>query len=251
MLDANGLPTVKDKALTTVADGDWAVNTIQPFNPPYASTAADCVRLPPQHYDTIGDRLSRRGVSWAWYSGGWDAANAGQPDPLFQYHHQPFAYFAKYAPGAPGRAHLKDESAFMDAAKHGRLPAVSFVKPIGAENEHPGYADVASGEQHAMDVINAVRHSKDWKHTAVFVTYDENGGTWDHASPPAADRWGPGTRVPAIVISPLARRGYVDHTQYDTTSILSTIEHRWHLSPLTSRDAHAKDLRHAFRRSER
>jgi phospholipase C len=102
-----------------------------------------------------------------------------------------------------------------------------------------------------MDVIDAVRDSRDWRHTAVFVTYDENGGTWDHASPPVVDRWGPGTRVPTLVISPRARRGYVDHKRYDTTSILATIEHRWHLAPLTERDASARDMRNAFRRSER
>src|SRR3954452_14619039 len=147
VLDANGMPTAgHDMALTTAADGDYAVNTIQPFNPPYAAGTADCKRLPPLNGTTIGDRLSGAGVSWNWYSGGWDDAVAGDPDALFQYHHQPFAYFANYAPGAPGRTHLRDEKEFVAAAHVGRLPAVSFVKPSGEENEHPGYANVASGE---------------------------------------------------------------------------------------------------------
>jgi acid phosphatase len=251
VLDANGMPTAgKDLPLTTLANGDWAVNTIQPLNPPFAAGTPDCRRLPPLNYATIGDRLSHAGIDWAWYAGGWDDANAGTPDPLFQFHHQPFAYFTKYGPAGTGRSHLRDESEFIAAARAGDLPAVSFVKPIGAENEHPGYADVSTGEHHAVDLIEAVRRSKDWSRTAIIVTYDENGGFWDHVPPPVEDRWGPGTRVPTLVISPYARRDFVDHVSYDTTSILATIERRYGLAPLTTRDAVANDLRHAFKSSE-
>jgi len=153
-------------------------------------------------------------------------------------------------PAGVGRSHLCDESEFIAAARAGDLPAVSFVKPIGEENEHPGYTDVATGEQHAVDLIEAVRRSSDWNRTAIIVTYDENGGFWDHVPPPVADRWGPGTRVPTLVISPYARRDFVDHESYDTTSILATIERRYGLAPLNTRDAAANDLRHAFRSSE-
>jgi acid phosphatase len=249
VLDPSTGKPVKDAALTTAADGDFAVNTIQPVNPPFNATSVPCQRLPAQTSPTIGDRLSDAGVSWDWYSGGWNDAVAGHPDPLFQYHHQPFAYYAKYAPGTPGRQHLKDESEFFGAAAQGHLPAVSFVKPIGKENEHPGYGDLDSGEQHAVAVIQALKRSPEWKSTAVVVTYDENGGFWDHVSPPQADRWGPGTRVPTLVISHWAKHHHVDHTQYDTTSILATIERRWGLPPLTTRDATANDLRNAFRHS--
>ena len=82
------------------------------------------------------------------------------------------------------------------------------------------------------------------------MTYDENGGFWDHVTPPVVDRWGPGTRVPTLVISPRARRHFVDHESYDTTSILATIERRYGLAPLSTRDAAANDLRHAFKPSE-
>src|SRR5207249_5932244 len=99
--------------------------------------------LPNQTFATIGDRLSERHVSWAWYSGGWDDALAGHADPLFQYHHQPFAYFTNYADGTAAKAkHLRDEAEFIAAAQAGRLRAVSFVKPLGPQNEHPGYADL-------------------------------------------------------------------------------------------------------------
>ena len=83
--------------------------------------------------------------------------------------------------------------------------------------------------------------------TLVVVTYDEFGGQWDHVSPPAVDNWGPGTRIPALVLSPFAKRGYVDHTQYDTTSIMATIEHSFGLAPVASRDAVVNDLAAAVR----
>src|SRR6266508_902218 len=92
----------------------------------------------------------------------------------------------------------------------------------------------------------AVRNGPQWTRTAIIVTYDENGGFWDHVPPPVTDRWRPGTRVPTLIISPFARRGYVDHTFYDTTSILAFLERRWRLEPQTDRDARANDLMNAF-----
>ena len=80
----------------------------------------------------------------------------------------------------------------------------------------------------------------------VIITYDENGGLWDHVAPPKIDKWGPGTRVPTLLISPFAKKGFVDHTQYDTTSILKLIETRWGLEPLGTRDGGANDLSNAL-----
>ncbi|HEX9106004.1 MAG TPA: alkaline phosphatase family protein, partial [Longimicrobiales bacterium] len=179
--------------------------------------------------------------------GGWNDAIAGHPDPTFQFHHQAFAYFANYADGTPGRAaHLKDETEFMQAAAAGTLPEVSFVKPLGANNEHPGYTDIISGENHVEQLINAVRNGPNWKDAAIIITYDENGGFWDHVAPPKLDRWGPGTRVPALLVSPFARKGFIDHNSYDTSSILALIEHRWGLQALNARDAAAPDMTGAF-----
>jgi phospholipase C len=127
---------------------------------------------------------------------------------------------------------------------------VSFVKPVGVDNEHPGYTNLLRGEQHLKALIDDVRNGPNWSDTAIVITYDEHGGFWDHVAPPTdpqhSDIWGPGSRVPTIVISPLAKRHFVDHTLYDTTSILATIERRWDLAPLGTRDAGANDLRRAF-----
>src|SRR6267143_659853 len=141
-IDARGTFT-KDGAVTP--DG-YAVNTLQSVNTPHAPDVADSDLLPALTIPNIGDRMSEKNVTWAWYAGGWNNAVAGNPDLLFQFHHQPFVYWANYAAGTPGRtAHLKDESAFLSDAAAGTLPAVSFVKPLGTENEHPGYTDIISG----------------------------------------------------------------------------------------------------------
>ena len=176
------------------------------------------------------------------------SALAGTPAPTFQFHHQPFVYFSKYADGTQAKKdHLKDEKEFIAAAKKGTLPSVSFVKPLGIDNEHPGYADLANGENHIVELINDVFNGPNGKDAVIIITYDENGGFWDHVAPPVIDKkWGPGTRVPTIIVSPFAKKGFVDHTEYETVSILSFIEQRWGLKPLSSRDKNANPLSHAF-----
>jgi phospholipase C len=231
-----------------VTPDGFVVNTSYTVNTPHPASASPSVLVPNQTIPTIGDRLSEKNVSWAWYSGGWDSAVAGTPDPTFQFHHQPFAYFANYADGKPAKkAHLKDEKEFIAAAKNGTLPSVSFVKPLGINNEHPGYSDVENGESHTVELINDVLNGPNGKDVVIIITYDENGGFWDHVAPPVIDtKWGPGTRVPAIIVSPFAKQGFVDHTQYETVSILSFIEKRWGLNPLADRDANANPLENAF-----
>ncbi|KWK33016.1 acid phosphatase [Burkholderia stagnalis] len=243
---------VSDGPLTP--DG-YGVNTMAPpyqpsyvpppegGNPAYADPADHRV-LPPQGYATIGDRLSDKGVDWAWYSGAWQYALEHRDTgdvPDFQYHHQPFNYFVKYAPGTEARRrHLRDAGlgdapstnrllADIDA---GRLPAVTFYKPQGNLNMHAGYADIASGDRHIATVIEHIRRGPQWANTVIIMTHDENGGWWDPVAPPLGDRWGPGSRIPALVIAPFAKKGYVDHTLYDTNSILRFISRVHGLVPL-------------------
>ena len=239
---------VKDGNLTP---DFYAVNIMQPpyqpsDNPPAAGghpAFADPnapTTLPPQTEQTIGDLLSAKGVSWAWYAGAWQATLDGprtRPVPRFQYHQQPFNYFAALAPGTRARAeHLKDGGLggveFIKAIDTGALPQVAFYKPQGNLNQHAGYADVRSGDQHIADLMAHLQRSPQWARMLVIVTYDENGGFWDHVAPPKGYRWGPGTRVPAIIVSPFARKGFVDHTLYDTTSILRFITKRFELPTL-------------------
>lgn len=242
---------------TAITPDFWAVNTLLP---PYAPTyELDPARpgyanwhsantLVPQQHETIGDKLNKNGVDWAWYAGGWAEALAGRTTdaefpsrPNFQPHHQPFNYFVQFAPGTEGRSRrLRDagigETArtnrFLADVEIGQLPSVSFYKPQGNLNMHAGYSDVDAGDRHIARVIDALRKSPQWSRMLVVVTFDENGGWWDHVAPPKGDRWGPGTRIPAIIVSPQARHGEVDHTIYDTGSIARFITRRWALEKL-------------------
>ena len=228
-----------------------AVNTMQPPYQPSsnAPAAGDTTKLyadtskpttlPPQTQATIGDLLSAKSIGWVWYSGAWASTSAlatttrafpssSTPGaaPNFQFHHQPFNYFAAFDPvaHATDRAtHLKDYTDLVAAASAGTLPPVAFYKPEGDLNQHPGYAALAAGDQHIADLVAKLQASPQWAHMVIVITYDENGGAWDHAAPPKGDLLGPGTRIPALVISPFAKKGTVDHTAYDTASVLRLI----------------------------
>lgn len=236
-----GIPQFGASALTP--DG-YGVNTMAPpYWPSFSRDATDPTladatnpqTMVPQTHDNIGDLMTAKGLDWAWYAGGWQAAvdstaNTGFPSsPNFQAHHQPFNYFKSTAPGTAARtAHLRDgglgdltsTNKFLADAEAGKLPALTFYKPQGNLNMHAGYADVDSGDRHIAHIVDSLRKSAQWENMVVVVTVDENGGWWDHVAPPQGDRWGPGTRIPALVISPFAKKGTVDHTVYDTGSIL-------------------------------
>jgi acid phosphatase len=271
-----------------IACGNFAVNTSEPMWEPTSSFSPV---IAPQTNPTIGTLLDAKQVDWAWYSGGWSNANGNAggpgwtngstpgtctdpnhasfshypycPDNLFQQHHQPFNYFEAFNPNtatglANRTAHLKDETEFFSALGESgdqcALKPVSFVKPLGEENEHPGYASESGGSTHLLRLLQAIEGSACAKNTMVVVTYDEFGGQWDHVPPPGQggtpgphDVWGPGTRIPALVISPFLRGNFVvDHTQYDTTSIMATIEDRWSLGNLGLRDTLVNDLSNVF-----
>jgi len=208
-LDGNGKlekrpdsPPASDGAVRVFSSGGgqvtpdgWAVNTTQPPYEPSgippapggprelanpAGTASMGQPVPPLTVSTIGDRLSDRGISWAWYAGGYRQALADgeqPPDvkrkiiyvrsdssPNFQPHHQPFNYYARYAPGTAERAaHLLDGEDFLAAAAAGTLPAVSFYKPAGKDTQHPSYTDIMTGDAHIAGVLEKLRASPQWK----------------------------------------------------------------------------------------
>jgi acid phosphatase len=281
MRKREGSPSAKDGPVriasnTQVTPDGFAVNTTQP---PYQPSGIPTVPggdprladpkgtneqgppLPPQTARTIGDTLSSKGIDWAWYAGGWRQAEEDGPramadrkviyrrdGPNFQPHHQPFNYYARFAPGTADRtSHLRDGDDLFAAIAEGNLPPVVFYKPGGPLNQHPGYTDLVSGDAHIAGLLERIRaNPKLWADTLVIVTYDENGGFWDHVAPPSgpgwSDRWGPGTRIPALIVSQFARKGYVDHARYDTGSIIKLITRRFSLEPLPGVRPNTGDL---------
>jgi phospholipase C len=118
---------------------------------------------------------------------------------------------------------VKPLGSYLHAAKTGTLPAVSWVTPSGANSEHPP-ASVHRGQAYVTALINAAMKSPDWKSTAIFLAWDDWGGFYDHVVPPAADENGYGLRVPAITISPYAKRGVIDHQTLSSDAYLKFIE---------------------------
>ena len=243
----------------------YAVNTMQPpyqpsRNKPAAGDASfayadprNPTTLPPQSQLTIGDELDAKRIDWVWYSGSWNAAvkdgtrppsktreviyapETARGNPDFQAHHQPFNYYEHFDPAAHSdhrAAHLKDYDDLLADIAAGRLPPVAFYKPQGNLNQHAGYASVADGDAHIAQLVAKLRASPQWRHMVIVITYDEFGGAWDHVAPPQGDLLGPGARIPALIISPFAKKATVDHTQYDTESILRLIARRFELDML-------------------
>ena len=248
----------------------YAVNTMQaPYQPSgnapadltgndakFANPAA-ATTVPAQTQSNIGDLLTAKSVDWKWYAGSWSAASTdGMQDPAskrtviyagdtngvastaavdFQPHHQAFNYYASMDPVAHAteRAnHLKDYNDLVTDAAAGTLPPVAFYKPEGLYNQHPGYANITNADQKIADLVTKLKASPQWKNMVIVITYDENGGQWDHVAPPKGDKLGPGTRIPALIISPYSKAGTVDHTQYDTASVLRLITRRFGLDTL-------------------
>ncbi len=118
---------------------------------------------------------------------------------------------------------IQSLSNFYAAAKSGRLPAVSWIDPNGTVSEHPPGL-ISTGESYVTGLINAVMRSPDWGSTAIFLAWDDWGGFYDHVAPPYVDANGYGLRVPGLVISPYARRGFIDHRSLSFDAYVKFIE---------------------------
>ncbi|HET6176396.1 MAG TPA: alkaline phosphatase family protein [Candidatus Sulfotelmatobacter sp.] len=178
---------------------------------------------------TLPDLLEKAGVSWKYYEDG---------DGLLA--------MIGHIRNSPMWTQNRGTTAqFLQDAQTGQLPAVSWLVEAYEESEHPPNS-ICAGENDTTEFLNAMMQGPAWSSTAVFITYDDFGGFYDHVPPPQVDQDGLGPRVPLIIISPFARRGYISHTVYEHSSILKFIETRYHLQNLTARDAAASDMLDSF-----
>jgi phospholipase C len=138
-----------------------------------------------------------------------------------------------------------DQSRFVPDVEAGRLPHVSWLVPPIAQSEHPP-ASVCKGENWTVHTINAIATSKYWKSTAIVLTWDDFGGFYDHVPPPHVDLYGLGPRVPALVISPWAKPGYIERSTLEFSSVLKMIETIFGLPSMTQRDARANNMLDVF-----
>ena len=190
----------------------------------------------PFNFPTIVNELDAANVSWAYYAGFHGSTNGWNPLPSD-------IPFVKTHPNLQGLKETLDFPA--DVAKPG-FPSVAWIMPESdPASEHPPY-NVTTGEQDVVSEINDVMRSQYWSSSAIVLTWDDYGGWYDNASPPQVDQYGFGFRVPALIISPFAKPGFVDGTLSEFASTLKLIETVFHVPSLGTRDAKASDLLEAF-----
>lgn len=223
------------KALNNCQPGRYYI--LNNYNPGYnanGTRGTGTFTVPPQKSDyvTIGNALSAHHISWGYFGEGYNHGN-----PTFDYCGicDPMQYATSIMTNPALRANTQHDSGnFITDAENGTLPAVSFLKP-GDDDGHPGYSTLAAFENFAARAIAAVQDNPTlWRNTAIFVTFDENGGYYDSGYIQPVSFFGDGPRVPLLVVSPFAKPGFVDHTYTDHVSILKFIEANWRLSPLTT-----------------
>ena len=209
------------------------------------ATTAETFKVPAKN-GTIWDRFDRYGIDYKVY-----------------YQNAPtWAIVPGTVTAARGkRQHLFDQ--FYPDVAAGKLPAFTFLDPNYGTTSEENPQDVQVGEQFVARVVNALMRAPTWKNTALFITYDEHGGYYDHVPPPKAikpdnippmlapgDRPGAydryGFRVPLLVVSPYARKNYVSNVVQDHTSILAFVERKWNLPAMTFRDANAQPMTDYF-----
>jgi phospholipase C len=198
---------------------------------------------------TIFDRLQERGISWKFYIKDYNPdlnyRTAKELDflpPQVQW--VPLLSFDRFLDDPELSSRIVDLDEYYTDLENGTLPAVSYVLLLGA-TEHP-ISDLSLGERATRTMLHTLMQSDSWENSAFFLTYDDWGGWYDHVPPPQVDDRGYGFRVPALLVSPYARMGHIDHTLLDHTSILKFIEENWDIPSLATRDAKANNITSAF-----
>jgi phospholipase C len=188
-------------------------------------------RWPCTDVAVLPDRLDAAGISWKEYRG-----ENEWVQPLRMVQHVRFSSMYD---------NVVKPDEFLRDVHDATLPAVSWLTPPYGLSDHPP-TSICLGENWTVEYLNELMQSKYWRSTAIVLTWDDFGGFYDHVAPPHVDMYGLGPRVPAIIISPWAKPGYVDGTTYEFASVLRFIETVFDVPPLTSRDADAADMLGAF-----
>jgi phospholipase C len=195
-------------------------------------------------FPTLGDELDSAGVSWKMY-----APNTGSDDAGFQgsagYIWTVYDAIRHMRDSPLWGEHVVPTDQFLQDAQNGTLPAVSWISTPSPVSEHPP-ASVCVGENWTVSLIQALASGPNWGDSVMFVTWDDWGGFYDHVPPEQIDVYGLGFRVPLLVVSPYAKKGFVDHTRAEFSSVLRFIETDFGLPPLTDRDKNATDMTEAF-----
>lgn len=187
-------------------------------------------------FQTLADSLTAAGISWKYY-----APSEGETGYIWS----AFDAVNHIRNGTAWSTNVVPDTQFAIDAQNGNLPAVTWLVTKGIQSDHP-ISGVCIGENWTVQQLTAVMQGPDWSSTAVFLTWDDFGGFYDHVAPPVSDAFGLGPRVPLIIISPYAKKGFISHTRYEFSSFLKLAEERFALQPLGPRDAAANDMLDSF-----
>ena len=194
---------------------------------------------PPLTFPNIGDQLSAKGISWGFYQ---EFFANEQNGTCIHYVPQenPFQYFQTTANST--NVQNFSMSSFSTMLASDTLPSVMWVQPSPGHSMHPGQGNIANSIEWLDGFVQAVQASSLWPNTAVLVLWDESGGWYDHVPPPQlSGTLGLGARVPVLMISPLAKTGYVSSQQMDFVSILRFIQWNWAMGPFTDSGQAARE----------
>ena len=195
-------------------------------------------------HPTIFDRLEERGVSWKFYIQNYDPRITFRSKTLGDRGSQvvwaPLLAYARFVDDPRLFKKIVPMEEFYTDLRRGTLPAVSYVVPSGSSEHPPG--SIKAGETFVRGITTALMRSSAWRSSLLIWTYDDWGGWYDHVKPPRVDRHGYGFRAPALMVSPWAKRGHIEHGTMDFTSILRFIEDNWGLRPLATRDRRANSI---------
>jgi phospholipase C len=188
-------------------------------------------------YQTMADLLDAKGITWRYYA----PVNAGPRNTTASAYEAIRHIFY----GTEWSNDISPQTQVLTDIANGDLAQMTWVIPDFLHSDHPGN-NSNEGPDWVASVVNAVGESPFWDSTAIFIIWDDWGGWYDHVAPQSIDNMGPGFRVPLIVVSPYAKRGYVSHQVYETASLLSFTEKTFGLQDLGTRDATANDLSDCF-----
>ena len=199
---------------------------------------------------TIFDRLQEAGIDWKFYVQNYEPGltyrtlNDYPSDRWAQVVWVPLLNIDRFLDDPELASHIVDLEEYYVDLENGTLPAVAYIAPSGPSEHPPG--SVMAGQRFVRSLIQGLMRSDAWETSALMVTYDDWGGWYDHVLPPSVDADGYGFRVPAFLVGGYARRGHIESTTLDYTSILRFIEDNWGLEPLASRDRLASSIAGAF-----
>lgn len=211
-------------------------------------------RIPESGYGndviTIFDRLEEAGISWKFYIQNYDPSltyrtvAGAQSNRAAQVIWCPLLNFPRFIDNPALFDKIAPMDEYFDDLHNNTLPSVSFMVPSGASEHPPG--SIFAGQRFVQSLIHDLMRSDSWETSAFMWTYDDWGGWYDHVPPPQVDDFGYGFRAPTLLVSPFAKRGYVDSTVLDFTSFLKFIQENWGVEPIAERDTAANNFLTAF-----